>query len=62
VLLLFVFKLGLLGGALAMSIPIALVDGMPVESGLIAADPTAPILYQFDNETGALFVKTLPSP
>lgn len=28
VLFLFVFKLGLLGGALAMSIPIALVDGM----------------------------------
>ena len=40
----------------------AQVGGLPVDSGLITADPVDPILYQFDNETGALFVKSLPSP
>jgi len=38
------------------------VGGLPVDSGLLAAHPTSPIIYQFDNETGALFVKTLPEP
>ncbi|MBI5511146.1 MAG: hypothetical protein HY903_20490 [Deltaproteobacteria bacterium] len=38
------------------------VGGLPVDSGLVAADPDNPLLYQFDNETGALFVRTLPNP
>jgi hypothetical protein len=44
------------------AVPTTQVDGMPVDSGLITADPIEPLLYQFDNETGALFVKTLPNP
>lgn len=37
------------------------VGGMPADSGLIAADPTQPVLYQFDNDTGVLFVQPLPN-
>ncbi len=37
------------------------VLGLPVDSGLVAAAPDAPILYQFDNDTGAIFVQGIPT-
>lgn len=39
----------------------SVVSGLPVESGLLAADPDEPLLYQFDNDTGTLLLHTLPS-
>ncbi len=39
----------------------AVVDGLPVDSGVMAASPDSTQLYQFDNETGALFVQALPN-
>ncbi len=38
----------------------AQVGGLPVDSGLVTADPASELLYQFDNDTGALFVQALP--
>ena len=37
------------------------VDGLSVDSPLVAVDEQAQVLYQFDNETGALFVQALPA-
>ena len=36
-------------------------DGLPVDSGVLAASPDSTELFQFDNETGALFVQALPT-
>ena len=37
------------------------VDTLPTESGLITASSDGQQLYQFDNNTGAIFVKELPA-
>lgn len=37
------------------------IGGLPVDSALVVCDPGGELVYQFDNDTGALFVQQLPS-